>query len=45
MWRCRAGTLTFTLTFGESTYGSEMCISALYRYPATAANFNCVAAP
>ena len=36
---------TNTLTFGESTYDSEMCISALYRYPASAASFNCVAVP
>jgi hypothetical protein len=36
---------TNTLTFGESTRDSEMCISAMYRYPASSANFNCVAAP
>jgi len=36
---------TNTLTFGESTYDSEMCISIMYRYPASAVNFNCVAGP
>jgi hypothetical protein len=36
---------TNTLTFGESTYDSEMCISIMYRYPASATNFNCVAVP
>lgn len=32
-----------TLTFGESTFDSEMCIAITYRYPASAANFNCIA--
>jgi hypothetical protein len=36
---------TNTLTFGESTRDNEMCISSMYRYPASAASFNCVAVP
>jgi hypothetical protein len=36
---------TNTLTFGESTYDSEMCIAIMYRYPASAVNFACLAGP
>jgi hypothetical protein len=34
-----------TLTFGESTNDNEMCIALMYRYPASAMNFNCPALP
>ena len=34
-----------TFTFGESTDDNEMCIAIMYRYPASAVNFNCLALP
>jgi hypothetical protein len=33
-----------TLTFGQSSWDSEMCISIVYRYPASS-NFHCFAGP